>query len=241
MDKETIKTAFILGAGLGTRLMPLTGDTPKPLLSVAGRPIITYAMEHLHGIGVRRFIINTHHRPEKYTEAFPEGNWRGIPIILRHEPVLLDTAGGIKNIEDLLADDERFIVYNGDIITSLPLPALIGRHFGLGTEVTLALRSHGPLQNVNIDSDGFICDMRNILRRPGVQSCLFAGIYIVERSFLRHLEAGKTESIVMPLIASIRNDPRSIGGVVIDGGIWHDVGTPEEYNRLQKGLYDANR
>ncbi|MFY9149024.1 MAG: sugar phosphate nucleotidyltransferase [Smithellaceae bacterium] len=236
MEKGLIKTAFILGAGLGTRLMPLTRDTPKPLLIVGDRPIITYAMEHLQGIGVQRFIINTHHCPEKYVEAFPQSRWRDIPIILRHEPVLLDTAGGIKNIEDLVESEERIIVYNGDIITSLPLGGLIRRHLELRGEVTLALRSNGPLLNVNIDSSGFICDMRNILGRPGVRSCLFAGIYILERSFLRRLEEGKAESIVAPLIASIKNDPRSVGGAVIDGGIWHDAGSPEEYHRLRKGL-----
>jgi len=236
MEKGLIKTAFILGAGLGTRLMPLTRDMPKPLLIVGDRPIITYAMEHLQGIGVQRFIINTHHCPEKYVEAFPQSRWRDIPIILRHEPVLLDTAGGIKNIEDLVESEERIIVYNGDIITSLPLEELIRRHLELQGEVSLALRSSGPLLNVNIDSSGFICDMRNILGRPGVRSCLFAGIYILERSFLRRLEEGKTESIVAPLIASIKNDPRSVGGAVIDGGIWHDAGSPEEYHRLRKGL-----
>ena len=236
MEKGLIKTAFILGAGLGTRLMPLTRDMPKPLLIVGDRPIITYAMEHLQGIGVQRFIINTHHCPEKYVEAFPQSRWRDIPIILRHEPVLLDTAGGIKNIEDLVESEERIIVYNGDIITSLPLEELIRRHLELQGEVSLALRSSGPLLNVNIDSSGFICDMRNILGRPGVRSCLFAGIYILERSFLRRLEEGKTESIVAPLIASIKNDPRSVGGAVIDGGIWHDAGSPEEYHRLRQGL-----
>ena len=63
-----IRTAFILGAGLGTRLRPLTQNLPKPLLPVGGRPIITYAMEHLRAAGVERFIINTHHCPEKYRE-----------------------------------------------------------------------------------------------------------------------------------------------------------------------------
>ena len=237
VTSKVIETAFILGAGLGTRLRPLTQSIPKPLLSIGGRPIITHAMEHLRTIGVQRFIINTHHCPDKYKEAFPDGNWQGIPITFRHEPVLLDTAGGIKNIEDLIAGDERIIVYNGDIITCLPLAPLIDRHVELRPQVTLALRSHGPLLNVNIDSKGFICDMRTRLHNPGVQSCLFAGIYIVERSFLRHLRAGKVESIVLPLIESIQNNPCSVSGVVIDDGFWYDLGTPEEYSKLlQKGF-----
>ncbi|MFO7568460.1 MAG: sugar phosphate nucleotidyltransferase, partial [Smithellaceae bacterium] len=66
MSTKPIKTAFILGAGLGTRLRPLTENMPKPLLPVGGRPIITYAMEHLRAAGVLRFIVNTHHCAEKY-------------------------------------------------------------------------------------------------------------------------------------------------------------------------------
>lgn len=232
MPNKHVNTAFILGAGLGTRLRPLTENIPKPLLEIGGRPIITYAMEHLRAIGVQRFIVNTHHCAEKYAEAFPEGNWQGIPITFRHEPILLDTAGGIKNIEELIANEERIIVYNGDIITTMPIVPLVERHFALKTKVTLTLRSSGSLLNVNIDKDGFICDMRNTLKNPGIQSCLFAGIYIVETKFLQRLEAGRVESIVPPLIERIKENPRSIGGIVIDDGYWHDVGTIEEYNKL---------
>jgi len=234
MKNNHIETAFILGAGLGTRLRPLTEGMPKPLLKVGKRPIITYAMEHLRTIGVRRFIVNTHHGADKYKEAFPEGNWKGIPIIFRHEPILLDTAGGIKNIEDLIASEERILVYNGDIITNMSIVSLIERHLALQSTVTLALRSSGQLLNVNIDKDGFICDMRHALNNPGIQSCLFAGIYIIETKFLQRLEAGLVESIVPPLVELIKENPRAVGGIVIDNGYWHDVGTIEEYNKLNR-------
>lgn len=237
MQNKQITTAFILGAGLGTRLRPLTENTPKPLLEIGGHPMITYAMGHLRAVGVKRFIVNIHHCAEKYADVFPGNNWQGIPIVFRHEPVLLDTAGGIKNIEDLLAGDERIIVYNGDIITNMPIELLIRKHFELKTSVTLALRSSGPLLNVSVDREGFVCDMRHILKNDGVKKCLFAGIYIVEKSFLKRLTAGKIESIVLPLVAMIKENPRSVGGVVIDDGQWYDVGTVEEYNRLnQKGI-----
>jgi mannose-1-phosphate guanylyltransferase len=231
---KQINTAFILGAGLGTRLRPLTEKCPKPLLEIGGRPIIMYAMEHLRAIGVQRFIINTHHCADKYSEAFPQSCWQGIPLIFRHEPVLLDTAGGIKNIEDLITEKERIIVYNGDVITNMPLAPLLEKHFALKVDVTLALRSSGPLLNVNIDQNGFICDMRHTLKNPGIQSCLFAGIYIVETKFLQRLEAGRVESIVPPLIKMIKENPRSVGGVVIDDGSWYDVGSIAEYDKLSK-------
>jgi mannose-1-phosphate guanylyltransferase len=234
MQNKRIDTAFILGAGLGTRLRPLTEQTPKPLLEIGGRPIIIYAMDHLLTIGVKRFIINTHHCAEKYAGTFPKKNYQDIPIIFCHEPILLDTAGGIKNIEDLIAGEERIIVYNGDIITNMPLAPLLERHFARQMEVTLTLRGSGHLLNVNIDKDGYVCDMRHILKNQGVKNCLFAGIYIVEKSFLKRLTAGKIESIVLPLVEMIRENPRSVGGVVIDQGYWYDVGTIDEYNKLNK-------
>ena len=124
----TIRTAFILGAGLGMRLRPLTEECPKPLLPVGGRPLITFAMDHCLTAGVERIIVNTHHCPAAYERAFPEKRWRGRPILFSHEPVLLDTAGGLKNIEDLLSADETLLVYNGDILSDLPLERLLEAH-----------------------------------------------------------------------------------------------------------------
>ncbi|MCX5850026.1 MAG: hypothetical protein NTW65_11345 [Deltaproteobacteria bacterium] len=147
---------------------------------------------------------------------------------------MLDSAGGIKNIEDLITENERIIVYNGDIITNMPSELLIRKHFELNTSVTLALRSNGPLLNVNIDKEGFVCDMRHTLKNQGVKSCLFAGVYIVEKSFLKRLTVGRIESIVLPLVEMIKENPRSVGAVVIDDGCWYDVGSLDEYNRLVK-------
>jgi len=234
--KKGIRTAFVLGAGLGTRLRPLTDDCPKPLLSVGGRPIITYAMDHLLSAGVERFIVNTHHCAAMYERAFPGGNWRGIPIIFRHEPVLLDTGGGLKNIEDLLEQDERIFVYNGDIITDLPLEKLAGAHEKGRAEATLALRSGGHMLNVSLDEKGSVCDMRGLLGNPGVKRCQFTGIYIVEKSFLGRMEAGRIESVVVFFVRRIREKPGSVAGVIIDEGQWHDIGSVGEYYRVGKSL-----
>ena len=229
-----IRTAFILGAGLGTRLRPLTDECPKPLLPVGGRPLITYAMDHCLTIGIERFIVNTHHCPRAFDRAFPERSWRGWPILFRHEPVLLDTAGGLKNIEDLLDEDEPLLVYNGDIFSDLPLGRLLEAHRLGKKEVTLALRSRGPVTNVAVDAEGAVCDIRDLLGNPGVRRCCFTGIYVVEKRFLERLTPGKPESVVPVFVEMIRETAGSVGSVVIDEGLWQDIGDPKAYALIEQ-------
>ncbi|MGO9139814.1 MAG: nucleotidyltransferase family protein [Syntrophales bacterium] len=236
MRKSSIRTSFILGAGLGTRLRPLTDSCPKPLLSVGGRPMITHAMDHLISVGIKRFIINTHYLAGAYDKIFPDRQWQGIPIIFRYEPVLLDTAGGIKNIEDLLDGDETILIYNGDTFTDLPLAHLIDAHYAEKKEVTLALRSSGSPLNVNLNAKGDICDLRHTLGDNGVRSCLFTGIYIVEKNFLRRLKAGRKESVIPILIAMIKEQPGSVAGIIIDEGRWYDIGSVAEYEKINAML-----
>jgi mannose-1-phosphate guanylyltransferase len=230
------KTGFILGAGLGMRLRPLTEQYPKPLLEIKERPIITYAMDHLLTVGVDRFIVNTHHCPEAYRDKFPNLCWRGVPIILRHEPVLLETAGGLKNIEDLLGDDEAILCYNGDVFADFPLKGLLECHERALPEATLVLRSSGFPLNVDMNERSEICDMRHILGNPGTRSCLFAGIYAIEKSILQFIDPGKIESIIPIFIKRIAEKPGSILGVVMDDGQWHDIGSIESYERLKASL-----
>jgi NDP-sugar pyrophosphorylase family protein len=233
MSGRRFKTAFILGAGLGLRLRPLTERCPKPLLPVGNRPVITYAMDHLRSVGVDRFIVNTHHRPEAYEEKFSGRQWRGMPILFRHEPVLLDTAGGLKNIEDLLVEDEAILCYNGDVLADFPLQQLLNFHEAHKPEASLALRSKGPLLNVNINARNEICDLRSTLGNPGVKNCLFTGIYALEKSILQQIEAGRIKSIISTFIERIAARPDAVMGVVIDEGIWHDIGSVEEYEQLK--------
>lgn len=189
---------------------------------------------------MERFIVNTHHCPEAYLRAFPQRLWRGVPILFRHEQVLLDTGGGLKNIEDLLDEDEAILCYNGDILTDLPLDRLLSTHQALRPEASLVLRSSGPLLNVNVDEGGRVCDLRHTLGRIGVRSCLFAGISAIETSVLRFLEPGRSESIIPVFVSRIVERPGSVMGVVIDEGQWNDVGSLEIYEALQTTMVAAS-
>jgi len=127
-----VKKAFVLGAGLGTRLHPLTEQLPKPLIPFYHRPLITWCFDHLISAGFETFMVNTHHLAECYHQAFPNNEYRKHSVELRHEDPILETAGGIKNIEDWI-NNESFLVYNGDILSDLPLEKAMIQEGSLGS------------------------------------------------------------------------------------------------------------
>lgn len=222
--------AFILGAGLGTRLRPLTESLPKPLVPVLNRPLISYALDHLiDELGVSEFMVNTHHCPDAYGLAFPDGRYRDASIEFRHEPVLLDTAGGIDNIRDWLPDDESFVVYNGDILTDSSLTKAKDHHLNSGNLVTLLLRSDGDELRVGFDQgSGKVVDLRGALRPDWKERFQFTGIYFVSPKFLQYIRPGKIESVVLSFLAAIEAG-ESVGGFLADDGAWSDLGERESY------------
>ena len=233
-----ITQAFVLGAGLGTRLRPLTEDLPKPLVPIFQKPLITFAFDHLIDLGIPKFFVNTHHRPERFTETFARSTYRDRHIEFRHEPVLLETAGGIANIADLLSD-KPLLVYNGDILTDLPIDRLIENHFRENNIVTLALRSGGGPKHVAFDSgSGRIIDIRNQLGSGAPDEFVFTGIYIVDPKFVDLLERGVKRSVVPHFLEMIRRGDK-LGGVVIDEGHWWDVGNREAYLALHRELSNS--
>lgn len=229
MSAHTPLTAFVLGAGLGTRLRPLTARRPKPLIPVGGRPLITHAFDHLLALGVERFVVNTHWCAGRYSEFFPAREWRGRPVTFIEEtPEVLETAGGIWNARALLGGGP-FIVYNGDILSDLPLAEARAAHVAAGNEVTLILRTRGENRNVAFDAASRrVLDLRRTLRPELEPQHLFTGIYFVEPEFIARIPAGEKLSVV-PIFHEMIREGAKLGGCVLDGGDWRDLGTREEY------------
>ncbi|MGI8480463.1 MAG: sugar phosphate nucleotidyltransferase [Chthoniobacterales bacterium] len=231
---ESITQAFILGAGLGMRMRPLTEQLPKPLVPIFQKALITFAFDHLIDAGCTKLIVNTHHRPEAFGQA-EKVPYRGIPVRYRWEPILLETGGGIANVADLLGD-EPFLVYNGDILTDLPIQPLIDEHVRAGNVVTLALRSGGGPQDIAFDhAKRSIIDIRNQLQTGAPEEYLFTGIYAVNTEFLRWLEPGAKRSVIPTFLEMIRRGAK-LGGIILDEGAWWDVGTRATYLQVHREL-----
>jgi NDP-sugar pyrophosphorylase family protein len=113
------------------------------------------------------------------------------------------------------------------------LDELIAFHTRKKSEASLVLRSSGPVLNVDVNDREEITDIRSSLKQPGFRKCLFTGIYAVEKSLLQYIEPGKVESIIPVFIRRIQDKSGSIAGVIIDKGMWQDIGSLEIYNSIK--------
>jgi mannose-1-phosphate guanylyltransferase len=226
-----ITNAFVLGAGLGTRLRPLTEDLPKPLIPIFQKPLITFALDHLIAAGVKSFIINTHHRAAAFEEVFADRTYRGHPVRLVHEPEILGTGGGMKNLERWLGG-EPFISYSGDLLTDIDLGPLLETHFRAGNDVTIAVRENGLRTDVAVEGDR-VLDIANRYGHPGAFD--FAGISIWDPAVFERIPAGQSVSYI-PILAEWISQGGRIGGVVSNGGKWFNIGSRAEYLAVHRTI-----
>ncbi|MEP6975218.1 MAG: sugar phosphate nucleotidyltransferase [Spartobacteria bacterium] len=230
-----IDQAFVLGAGLGKRLRPLTEEIPKPLVPVFEKPLITFALDHLAAAGVQSFVINTHHLPEAFETYFAGENYRGFPVRLVHEPVLLETGGGIKNAQPWLGE-KPFLVYSGDVLTDLALAPLIEEHLRSGNDVTLALRVTGLAANVAF-RDGRVIDIGNRYGHAG--NFDYANVSVWNPEIFARIPAGQKVSFI-PIVGEWIGAGGKIGGVIADQGHWYNLGSPAEYLAVHRTIVHEN-
>ena len=225
---QRVRAAFVLGAGLGTRLRPLTNVIPKPLLPIYGNRLITFALDHLIASGVERFVINTHHLSEQFAGFFTDQVYRGRKVDLVHEPVLLETGGGIRNASSLF-DQEPFLVYSGDILTDIDIGALLDFHFNSGSKVTLALRHTGLSTAVSFDPEtNRVVDIGGLLGSELPGGIDFANVSVWNPEMTRKIPAGRKISFI-PVLANAIRDGDRISGLVLDKQRWFNIGSRPEY------------
>lgn len=225
--------AFVLGAGLGTRLRPLTNDTPKPMLNIKGRPLIELIFDKLVDVGIEEIIVNTHHAPEVYKAHFKSDIYKGAKLRFIHEPVLLDTGGALKNAFQYLDKKCGVLVYNGDILSDVNLDKFLTSFANTQSPVSLVLRDFGENKNVSVNSS-YVCDMRFKLKTDYEKLAQFTGIFAAKNDFFNLLEAEKKQifSTVDIFLELIKSDPKSISAH-FDNSDWNDIGTLKEYEKLR--------
>lgn len=232
--------AMVLAAGHGTRLKPYTDHFPKPLFPVLGTPVLEWTLHRLRLAGVTEVVLNLHHLPAPIVRRLGSGGEIGLTITYSEEPFLLGTGGGLSAVRDFFADEECFLLHNGDVFTDWDLGALVRRHRRSGADATLALvddPTRPEAQLVELDGERVV----GIRGRPCNGSgprFVFSGVSVLSGALFDHLPSGTVsclvESGLLPLIES--------GGEVagsVQGGRFCDIGTPERYLDLQWDLVDG--
>jgi NDP-sugar pyrophosphorylase family protein len=236
--------AMILAAGLGTRLRPLTNVMPKPLLPVAGTPLIVWNLLLLKRHRFQEVIINLHHLGPMIEQALGDGARFGLRLQYSHEAVILGTGGGIKQVEAFF-NGEPFLVLNGDTLFELNLDALMAFHRERDAAATLVLREDPEATRWGLVEVGPDRQVKTITGRglpPGadVEPRMFAGIHILHPRLLRAVPHGKESSIIDAYVRGLHEGERIVGYDLV--GYWSDVGTPERYAQVEQdaaaGLVD---
>lgn len=228
--------AMLFAAGLGTRLRPLTLERPKPGVPLANRPMAWFALSVLHRAGIRRVVVNTHYLGESLPGLLEGHVPAGMELSFVHEPELLGTGGGLKNVQGQLVDgDEPIVVINADIVFDPDLSAALATHRRLDALATMILRPDPDAQRygaLDIDAEGRV---RRLLGTPEwdgpLDTYMFTGVHILSPRALDDLpDSG----------CIVRDGYRQWidRGDVIAGHVeersWRDVGTLGAY--LQTNL-----
>ena len=212
-------TAMVFAAGLGLRMRPLTLTTPKPLITVTGRTMLDRALDHLVKAGVKRAIVNTHYLPEQIENHLKTRSDIKIEII--HEPVLLETGGGLKNALSKLGTDPIYVI-NSDIVwTDAATPALENLSANWRDEMDVLLLLVQREKAIGYDGQGDFGLKENLLTRPDVpRPFVFSGIQMLNPNIV----ADNAEKI-FSLHHYYFNNPKAHG--VVHDGKWLHIGTPE--------------
>ncbi|MCK5427756.1 MAG: nucleotidyltransferase family protein, partial [Thermodesulfovibrionia bacterium] len=218
---------FILAAGVGERLQPITYHIPKPLLPIAGRPLLEFILEKVSTLPVDTIGINLHHKKE-IIETWVNLSAFREKIKLFPEEVILGTGGALKRAEALLGKSS-FLVHNADIISDIDLKNLVESHMSSKNLATLAVHDFPAFNTLAVDEYGFLNGIEEKLNAPSgaINKLAFTGIAVYEPEFLKFLLPGI--SSVVDAWQNAVAEGFKIGTFDTSGAYWRDIGTPSAY------------
>jgi NDP-sugar pyrophosphorylase family protein len=230
----------ILAGGEGTRLRPLTLSLPKPVVPIVDRPLLRHQLDLLGSAGVSEIVFSVAYRPERVQAVFGDGGSFGKRIVYAVEESPLGTGGAVKNAAPHL--DDLTIVFNGDVLTNVDLPAIVAEHRASGARATLVLtRVANPAAFglVETDETGRV---RRFIEKPDpteiTTDTVNAGIYILDTEALDLIPPHEVYSIERGFFPALlrRGD---LVRAHIHRGYWIDVGTPEKYLQVHRDILDG--
>jgi NDP-sugar pyrophosphorylase family protein len=236
--------AFILAAGLGTRLRPLTATVPKILVPVLGVPMLDRLAAGLARWGVGQLALNTHHLAEDVQRRVAALEQRGGPPAFRcfHEPELLGTGGALVHIAPFW--DSDVLLWNGDVLADADVAGLLAAHRAGGALATLLLSGRAASSRFQVDATGVLCgidsprrgDRRLVATPTGApRSRAYHGIAVLAPALLPRIARPGAFDLVEALLEVAAQGGR-IGSYDAGDGFWGTSGSPAELAALEQGL-----
>ncbi|MEI7695702.1 MAG: NDP-sugar synthase [Chlorobium sp.] len=219
--------AFILAAGLGIRLRPLTSNIPKPLIPVLNIPSLFYTVSLLKQAGISEIICNIHHHAESIRGIVEATHLPGVQVTFSEEPVILGTGGGLKKCEKLLGDED-FILVNSDIITDIDFRALVQHHQKSGCPGTLTLYATpeaAVIGSVGVEG-GQIKDFANRRHTGLYSSLIYTGTAVLSPEIFRFMTPEHSSIVDTGFTGLIDHGGL---GCYEHQGLWMDIGTMQRY------------
>ncbi|QIY71449.1 sugar phosphate nucleotidyltransferase [Streptomyces sp. RLB1-33] len=229
--------AILLVGGKGTRLRPLTVNTPKPMVPAAGVPFLTHQLARARAAGVEHIVLATSYLAEVFEPYFGDGSALGLHIEYVTEEEPLGTGGAIRNVAARLhsGPDEPVLIFNGDILTGLDIRALVATHETTGADVSLHLtRVEDPraFGLVPTDATGRVTAFLEKPQTPEeiVTDQINAGAYVFRRSVIDTIPVGRPVSVERETFPDLLATGAHLQGMV-DSTYWLDLGTPQAFVR----------
>jgi mannose-1-phosphate guanylyltransferase len=226
--------ALILAGGEGTRLRPLTSAIPKPVVSLANRPFISYMLDWLEHHGFDDVVMSCGFLAEGVRRVLGTGDREGIRIRYVDEPRALGTAGPVKLAEPML--DERFAVLNGDILTDIDLSSVLAIHEARGARVTLTLTPVADPSSYGViitDDDGRVEAFIEKPEGEAPSNLINAGIYVLEREVVGEIPPDRAVSFEREVFPSLVGE--GLHGLEREG-YWLDIGTLDRYLQATRDI-----
>lgn len=226
-------TAIIFAGGYGTRLQPLTADTPKPMLEIGGRPLLEHIVEQLRTASISDILISTHFRPERIAEHFGDGDRFGVNIKYVQEETPLGTAGALGLIPKPAS---AALIVNGDILTDLDFRTVVDFHHDHNAMMTVAVRRYdlqvpyGVIESKGIEVSG-------LTEKPLLEFFINAGIYVVEPAVFARIPKGRRFDMTELVTLLLEKKERVISFPIRE--YWLDIGQHSDYEKAVRDISEG--
>jgi len=231
---------LILAGGKGTRLRPLTLNTPKPIVPVANRPFLLYQLDLMKHAGVGEIVLSLSYQPRKIEDLLKDGADFDVSIRYAVEPSPLGTVGAFKNAEEWI--DGPTVVFNGDILTALDLEAVIASHRARDAAVTIVLTPVEDPSSYGVVEFGDDGRVTRFLEKPGRDQITSnnsnAGTYILDPKVLEFIPEGRPFSFERELFPTLLAEGVTVYAYTSEC-YWIDIGTPGKYLQVHRDILEG--